>query len=102
MTFHKAVSVEAFQEAGVAKASIAGREFAIIRLDGSFFAIDGLCSHSEGELGDGAIVEGQLVCPIHEGRFDPKNGKANPADDWVSDLRSYPTKVEDGYVWFDV
>jgi len=102
MTFHKAVSVEAFPENGVAKASVDGREFAIIRLDGSFFAIDGLCRHAGGEVGDVTIVDGQLVCPIHEGRFDPKTGRSNPGDDWVSDVKCYPTKVEDGSIWLDL
>ncbi|HLF07104.1 MAG TPA: Rieske (2Fe-2S) protein [Thermoplasmata archaeon] len=102
MTFHQAIKLSEFPETGVAKATVGGKEYVLIRIGSSYFAMDGLCSHSEGELGDGAMTGDWLVCPIHEGRFDPRTGKANPEDDWVSDLKSYLTKVEQEFVWIDL
>ena len=101
MTFQKALGIEEIGANGLGRATIGGKEFVIVRLGDSFYAMDGLCTHSEGELWDGALVDGQLVCPIHEGRFDPTTGTANSQDDWVSDLKSYATRVEDGAVWVD-
>ena len=45
----------------------------------------------------GSIIE----CPKHNGRFDYRTGIAKGAP-VIVDLRSYPTKVEDGTVYIDV
>ena len=36
---------------------------------------DGLCTHAEVHLADGAIVDGQIECPKHNGRFDAATGE---------------------------
>jgi Na+-transporting NADH:ubiquinone oxidoreductase subunit F len=51
--------------------------FAIYRLnDGRLRATDGLCTHAKVHLCDGAIIDGQIECPKHNGRFDIETGKA--------------------------
>jgi Na+-transporting NADH:ubiquinone oxidoreductase subunit F len=37
---------------------------------------DGLCTHAEVHLCDGAIIDGQIECPKHNGRFDASTGAA--------------------------
>jgi len=101
MAFQKALPEAAVTEGKVHKAKVGKKEFALVRMGGAIYCIDGTCTHEGGPLGEGTLDDGELVCPWHEGRFDFKTGTANPETDWVTDVKSYKTKVEGGYVWID-
>ena len=101
MAFQKALKESEVPEGKVAKAKVGKKEFAVVLLGGAYYCIDGICTHEGGPLGEGTLVGEELVCPWHEGRFDPKTGTADPETDWVTDVKSYKTKVEEGYVWID-
>ena len=61
---------------------------------GEFHALDNLCPHREGPLGQG-WVEGQtVICPWHAWAFDCRTGLAEPPEN--AQVRVYPTKVENG------
>ena len=64
-------------------------------------ARDGICTHEVAQLEDGLVIGTVIECPLHQGRFDVTNGKALSAPVCV-DLKTYPTKVEDGDVYIDV
>ncbi len=79
-----------------------GRTFAIYRSpDDRFFATDGLCTHENVHLADGFVMDQIIECPMHNGQFDYRPGKAvrAPACD---DLTTYPTKVDADRVFIDV
>jgi nitrite reductase/ring-hydroxylating ferredoxin subunit len=102
MTFVPALKESEIPEGEVRKANIGKREFAIIRKDGRFFCIEGLCTHEGGPLGEGTLNDRQLVCPWHEGRYDIETGEADPDTDWVTNAKTFPAKVEQGTVLIDV
>jgi len=102
MAFIKALRASDVPEGTVAKAVVNEREIAIIHIGESFYALDGICTHEAGPLGEGTLDGEELVCPWHEGRYNVRTGEANPETDWVTDVRSFPVKVEDGDVWVDV
>ncbi len=102
MAFQKAIKTSDVPQGGVAKAVVNRRELAIIHRGGTFFALDGICTHEAGPLGEGTIDGEELVCPWHEGRYNIQTGEANPETDWVRDITSFPVKVQDGYVWVDL
>jgi nitrite reductase/ring-hydroxylating ferredoxin subunit len=101
MAFQKALQESEIPVGQVGKAKIGKKDFAIIHVSQGFFCIDGTCSHEGGPLGEGSLDNGELVCPWHEGRYNYETGAANPETDWVTDVKSYKTKVEAGYVWID-
>ncbi len=101
MAFQKALKATEIPEGKVHKAKVGKKEFALVRMGGSVYCLDGICTHEGGPLGEGSLDNGELVCPWHEGRFDVTTGAANPETDWVTDAKSYKTKVEDGYLWID-
>ncbi|MEX2235962.1 MAG: non-heme iron oxygenase ferredoxin subunit [Dehalococcoidia bacterium] len=71
-----------------------GRRLALARLeDGSFRAIDDVCTHDGGPLGEGEIEDNLIECPRHGARFDLDTGRAVtlPA---VVGVRAYETRVE--------
>ena len=77
-----------------------GRELAVANLDGEVYAIDNVCSHDGGPLGEGHLHNGRIICPRHGAAFDPKTGRALtlPA---VRGVRAYPAATEDGGIYID-
>ena len=75
-----------------------GEDYALYRApDGEFFATDGHCTHERALLCDGLVMGAIIECPRHNGRFDYRTGEAKGAP-VIVDLRTYPTRVEDGTV----
>ncbi|OIO67230.1 MAG: ferredoxin [Zetaproteobacteria bacterium CG_4_9_14_3_um_filter_49_83] len=74
---------------------------AVFQLDGSYFAIEDVCSHDGGELASGRCEGDQIICPRHGARFCIRNGKAltPPA---YEDIESFPVRVHDGMVQVDI
>ena len=62
---------------GTGKAVVAnGRRVAIFNVAGDFHAVDGVCPHQGGPLGEG-ILDGPIVsCPWHFWQFDVVKGHA--------------------------
>lgn len=60
---------------GEAKVIAAGeREIAIFNVNGQFHAIDNLCPHRGGPLGQGVLEGRVVICPLHGWRFDVTTG----------------------------
>ncbi len=55
---------------------VQGRRIAVSRVGGVFYAIDDLCTHDEGPLGDGALHGDEVECPRHGARFSVRTGAA--------------------------
>jgi 3-phenylpropionate/trans-cinnamate dioxygenase ferredoxin subunit len=70
-----------------------GRQIAVCNVDGTFYAIDDVCTHDGGALDQGELEGDQIECPRHGARFDVKTGRALtlPA---VVPVKSYPVQVE--------
>jgi len=70
---------------------------ALCKVGGQIFAIDDVCSHDDGPLGEGCLVAHEIECPRHGARFDVRSGAVTrmPA---VAPVAVYPVKVEGGQV----
>ena len=69
-------------------------EIVLARLHGRLYALDTLCPHEGGRIGEGPLWEGQyLVCPLHLYRFDPRNGAAIEVE--CEPARTYPVREVD-------
>lgn len=55
---------------------IDGRPIALFNVDGSYFAIDDVCTHDGGPLAEGEFVGCEVRCPRHGARFDVRTGQA--------------------------
>lgn len=80
----------------------AGQVLLVIRSpEDAFFCIDGICSHEKVELANGLVMDHSIECPKHSGCFDYRNGEAIRAPACIN-LRTWPTRIEDGAVFIAV
>jgi len=55
---------------------IDGRAIAVFNVDGTFYAIDDVCTHDGGPLAEGDLEGNEIRCPRHGARFDVRTGAA--------------------------
>ena len=53
----------------------AGRIVALFNIDGEFHALDGICPHAGGPLGQGELKGNVVTCPWHGWQFDVTSGQ---------------------------
>ncbi len=51
------------------------RMVALFNVDGQFFALDGVCPHQGGPLGQGRLSGCVVTCPWHGWQFDVRTGQ---------------------------
>jgi Na+-transporting NADH:ubiquinone oxidoreductase subunit F len=76
--------------------------YVLCRLSADEFALgDGICTHAKVHLADGALVDGQIECPKHNGRFDARTGEAvrKPVQEAIC---MYPVRRVDGRLVSDL
>lgn len=61
---------------GKALAEVDGRPIALFNVEGSYYAIDDVCTHDGGPLAEGELEGCEIRCPRHGARFDVRTGKA--------------------------
>lgn len=68
----------------------------VANVNGTISAIDNVCLHHGGPLGQGVIHHGKVVCPWHGWAYDPESGvldfNAN------AKVATYTLKIENGDV----
>lgn len=69
----------------------------VFNLNGTFYAIQDICTHDGGTLSDGEVEGCEIICPRHGARFDIRTG-AVTAPPAYEDLPTYNVRVEDGMV----
>lgn len=56
--------------------SVGGARVALCNVAGTLYAIEDVCTHDDGPLGEGTLTGDQVECPRHGARFDVKTGAA--------------------------
>jgi 3-phenylpropionate/trans-cinnamate dioxygenase ferredoxin subunit len=101
MAWHEVVEASGLGDDEVVGVKIAGKDVAVCRADGEYFALGNVCTHQFALLSDGVVEDGCIECPIHQGRFDLRTGqpKGPPVNKPVA---VYNVKVEDGRVMVEL
>jgi nitrite reductase (NADH) small subunit len=76
------------------------RIVALFNVAGEFFALDGVCPHQGGPLGQGHLEGCNVTCPWHGWQFDVRTGQ-HQLSRTIMQPR-FETKVEDGVVWVEI
>lgn len=78
----------------VVSVMVAGRSLCVGQtVDGRWGAIDDVCTHDGGDLGDGELDGDAVECPRHGGRFDLFTGRVLALPPVVP-VRAYAAHVE--------
>ena len=91
MAWQKVASFSSLPDDGVTGVNVDGVAIALYRLGNDVFATHGICTHALAFLSEGYVEDGKIECPLHQGQFDIRTGKAlcSPV---TEDLRVYPVK----------
>jgi naphthalene 1,2-dioxygenase ferredoxin component len=78
-----------------------GIDLALYSVEGVVFATSNICTHGQARLCDGFLEGHEIECPLHQGRFDVRDGRALclPA---TEGLHVFPVKVEGGRVFVEI
>jgi len=88
-------------EDGMIALTVSGKGISIAKAEGIIFAFDDTCTHAQCSLSEGVLEERVVECPCHGSRFNIESGDvlSLPA---TLPINTYPTKVEDGWVWVEI
>ncbi|WP_420418050.1 FAD-dependent oxidoreductase [Pacificispira sp.] len=100
MAWLRVAALEEVRDKEILPLTVDGQRIALYWLDGEVFAIGDVCTHQVAILSDGFVEDGCIECPLHQGRFCVRTGKAQGAP-VTEDLPTFLTKVEDGAVFVD-
>jgi 3-phenylpropionate/trans-cinnamate dioxygenase ferredoxin subunit len=77
-----------------------GRSLALSNVGGELHAIDNVCTHDSGPLGEGTLRGDRVICPRHGAAFDARTGRALtlPA---VRGVSAYAVTVEGDDVYVE-
>ena len=97
----KVIELKAVPADDVTAVTAAGQELAIYGGDGEACGAGNISAHGPARLCDGFLDGHEIECPLHQGKFDVRSGKAM-CEPLTADIRTYPVKIEDGYVFVEV
>jgi 3-phenylpropionate/trans-cinnamate dioxygenase ferredoxin subunit len=101
MQWTKAAAINELHHGQTKTLFIDDMKILLINLNGSYYAIQDLCTHDGGDLSGGEIDGDEIVCPRHGARFCIKTGAVltPPA---YEDIEAFAVKVEDNAIWVGV
>lgn len=74
-----------------------GAKYAVVNLDGAYYAFSDTCTHLGCDLHEGKIVaHKQIQCPCHGARFDITTGEALAGPSKLDALKMASVSVRDG------
>ena len=81
MAFLRAARKDEIPVGAIREFQVDGKNIALANVDGTFHAIDNVCLHHGGPLGQGALAGKVVTCPWHGWQYDVTSGKVaqNPA-----------------------
>ena len=101
MPFIKLTTESALPGPGEAKEfEVDGKTICVANVNGTISAIDNVCLHMGGPLGQGYVEGRKIVCPWHGWEYDATTGQV--FNDPNSKLDVYPIKLENGEVLVNI
>ncbi|MBJ7553419.1 non-heme iron oxygenase ferredoxin subunit [Marinomonas spartinae] len=92
------INIDDIPEEDVIGVNVSGHNIALYKVEGEVFATDNICTHGHALLSDGFLEDGEIECPLHQGRFCIKSGKAM-SEPLTEDIKTYATKTEGNQVF---
>ena len=92
MPFVVVAKVSALAPDSVLEVMVGDQPYAICNTNGAVTALNGVCIHRGGPLGQGQIHDGRVMCPYHLWEFDCGSGVCS--HDPAKSVASYEVRLE--------
>jgi 3-phenylpropionate/trans-cinnamate dioxygenase ferredoxin subunit len=101
VAFVKAAKVSEIPPGRSKVVEVGDEDVAVCNVEGKIYAIANVCTHDDGPLGDGYLLDAEIECPRHGARFDVRTGavKSLPA---IVPIPRFEVKVEGDDILVDV
>lgn len=91
--FFTVATVDELQQGERMVVEVGRRWVAIFNVDGTYYAIEDVCTHDDGPLAEGELSGCIIACPRHGATFDIRTGKVLSAPAMV-DVKSYDVQIQ--------
>jgi 3-phenylpropionate/trans-cinnamate dioxygenase ferredoxin subunit len=81
--------------------NVNGHHVALCNVEGTYFATQDLCTHDGGPLGEGELIEYEIECPRHGGRFDVRSGEVTAMPPMFP-IKTFLVRVQDDEIQVEV
>jgi nitrite reductase/ring-hydroxylating ferredoxin subunit/DMSO/TMAO reductase YedYZ heme-binding membrane subunit len=95
--FTKVGNVNDIEEDRAKMFCIGNERIAVYKTQGKLFAVNNVCKHQNGPLGEGKILDGCITCPWHGYQYLPHNGQSPPP--FKEKVSTYDVIIEGSTVW---
>lgn len=75
MRYIKVAQANELKDGEKKKITLENKVLLLVKLNGTYYAIDNKCPHMGGSLYDGALEGTSIVCPRHGTAFDVRSGE---------------------------
>ena len=100
MAFLRAAKKDEVPAGSIREFQLEGKTIAVANVAGKLFAINNVCLHRGGPLGQGELDRQIVTCPWHGWQYDVTTGKlvTNPA----VGVETYPVEVRGEDIFVDI
>ena len=74
-----------------------GTDIALFKIQGSFYAIEDICSHDGAEIASGLLDGDEIICPRHGARFCIKTGAVKSPHAYEG-IKCFPVRIDNNTV----
>jgi nitrite reductase (NADH) small subunit len=100
MTLVRAAAKAEILSGTIREFQLDGKAVALANVGGKFFAVNGVCLHQGGPLGEGEMDRQVVTCPWHGWQFDVTNGQL--LTNAAVTLACYPVEIRGEDVFVDI
>jgi nitrite reductase/ring-hydroxylating ferredoxin subunit len=100
MAFLRAAAKDEVSPGTIRELEVGDKVIALANVEGKFFAVNNVCLHRGGPLGEGELDRQVVTCPWHGWQFDVTNGQL--LTNAAITLACYPVEVRGEDVFVDI
>jgi nitrite reductase/ring-hydroxylating ferredoxin subunit len=100
MTLLRLCRVEEIPYDAPLRVEVAGAIYAVVKAGGAIFVLADQCTHGPGNLSEGTVLDDEIECPFHQGRFDLRTGRPTYPP-CTEAARTWTATVKAGEIFID-
>ena len=101
LTYTAVASAAEIQPGRTKRILLDGHPVLLANVDGSYYAVDDMCTHEDASLSLGCLKGEMVSCTLHGSRFSVITGQ--PAEEPATEpLKTWPVRLQDGKIMLGV